>query len=335
MIFELGGITFAAWQYRYFLILLFVIIALLYWNLSKKDRLAHTLASHKWRARLLPGYSYKKNSIKAFLFSIGFFFLLLALFRPQWDKKDDIVEQDGRDLLIALDVSRSMLCQDIKPNRLEHAKIKIKKIMQLLKSDRIGLIIFSGSTIVQCPLTRDYAAFNLFLDQLDAQTIASGTTALDQAIKQAIEVFKSMPSKKNKLLVTFTDGEDFSSNLAQIKQDAQQLGLTIFTMGVGTIEGAPVPLIDEKGNLQGHQRDQRGNVVISPLNEGILRSLAADCGGIYISSTQDDLDIRQLVNRVELFEKERLEEKKLSLLQEQYHYFAAIAFICFIIEWLL
>ncbi len=335
MTYDFLGITFGAWHYRYSVWLLIFFTTLIYWNIIRKNSIAKKLASDKWRSRLLPGYSLRKNSMRALLFLIGLFFLFLALMRPQWGKKEDILEQEGRHLLIALDVSRSMLCQDVKPNRLECAKAKIKALLSQLKSDCVGLIIFSGSTIVQCPLTRDYTAFNMFLDQLDANTIASGTTALDQAIKKAIEVFKEMPTRKNKLVVTFTDGEDFSSNLATIKKDAQELGLTIFTIGVGTSQGAPVPLIDEKGMLSGHQRDQKGNVVMSCLNEGILSSLAQDCGGNYINFTLDDSDIEQLIKNVERFEKERFDEKKVSLLQEQYHYFVAIAFICFIIEWLL
>jgi len=257
------------------------------------------------------------------------------LLRPQWDKREEVVQQEGRDLFVAVDISRSMLAEDYKPNRLEFAKEKIKKLVSKLKSERVGLLIFSGSTMVQCPLTSDYSAFFMFLDQLDVETISSGTTALDQPITRVLEIFEGMEGKKTKLLVIFTDGEDFSSNLAAVRQRAADQGVKIFTMGVGTPEGVPIPLINEKGERQGHIKDKAGNIVISRLNEGILSALASETGGIYLRLTDNDKDLKQLISVVEQFEKEKFEDKKLPALQEQYHYFLLVSFVCFAIEWLL
>jgi len=283
----------------------------------------------------LRNHSTKKQLLKNIFFSIGFLFLCVALLRPQWNKSEEVVMQEGRDLYIALDISRSMLAADCQPNRLLFAKEKIRHLVKHLSCERVGLILFSGSAFVQCPLTSDYAAFYLYLDAVDAELISSGSTALDQAIRQALASFASVPDRKNKLLVLFTDGEDFSHNLADIKYEAEDAHLSIFTIGVGTPEGAPVPLFDQHGNSMGHQKDAHGGVVISRLNEGILNSLAEGAGGRYIRATYGNDDIFTFIKAVQAFEKEELGEQKLSHYEDQYHYFLLVSFICFAIEWLL
>ncbi len=155
----------------------------------------------------------------------------------------------------------------------------------------------------------------MFLDAVDEHTISSGTTALDQVIAQSIEQFDRDTTRKSKLLVLFTDGEDFSQNLAGIKARAQERGIHIFTVGIGTAEGAPVPVIDDNGSQKGVEKDEHGDVVISRLNDGILQTLAHDTGGIYIRSTaRNDADMQELVSKVEQYEQEHMEEKKFHIL---------------------
>ena len=184
----------------------------------------------------LRNVSLSKQLLKSVLIAIGFLFLCLALLRPQWNKSEETIMQEGRDLYIALDISRSMLATDCEPNRLIFAKEKIKRLVKQLSCERVGLILFSGSAFVQCPLTSDYSAFFLYLDAVDAELISSGTTALDQAIQQALNSFAATPDRKSKLLVLFTDGEDFSNNLHDMKKAATEAQLSIFTIGVGTPE---------------------------------------------------------------------------------------------------
>lgn len=283
----------------------------------------------------LRNHSAKKQLLKSCLFMTGFLFLCIAFLRPQWDKSEETIMQEGRDVYIALDISRSMLATDCSPNRLQCAKEKIKRLVKKLSCERVGLILFSGSAFVQCPLTTDYGAFFLYLDAVDAELISSGTTALDQAIQQALISFSSVADRKSKLLVLFTDGEDFSHNLSDIKQQALRSNLSIFTMGVGTPEGAPVPLFDHHGNIVGHQKDAKGGVVISRLNEGVLSALSQDAGGKYIRATDNDDDIISFVHAVQLFEKDQFAEQKISRYEDQYHYFLLVSFICFALEWVL
>jgi Ca-activated chloride channel family protein len=333
---EFAGIYFASLYAVWFIVPLCIFVSLIVVRrVMRTHKALQALRSSSARF-LLQGTSSGRLVIKALLCVLGFIFLTSTFLRPQTYKKDQVIKQEGRDLLIAVDVSRSMLAQDCEPNRLAVTKQKIRTLVNQLSSDRVGLVLFSGSACVQCPLTSDYAAFFMFLDALDVETISSGSTALDQAIRQSLEVFKQVPSRKNKLLVLFTDGEDFSTNLSGIKQEAQQERLTIFTLGVGTMQGAPIPLFDEKGKQIGHQKDKKGSVVISRLNEVMLQELAQETGGFYVRVTcENDKDIATLVQKVTSYEKEHFEDKKLAQREEQYHWLLMVSFICFALEWIL
>lgn len=317
----LFGITWAAPENSSYFILYALALVFLAYRWLRSYRVMKVLGKTIEGKTFLRNTSLLRITLKSILWALALFFIFLALLHPSWNKKEETVIQEGRDLFVALDISRSMLAQDILPNRLSFAKTKIRSFVNALESERIGLILFSGSSFVQCPLTRDNSAFFMYLDQIDVDTIASGTTALDKAIAQALQAFKESGTQKNKLLVIFTDGEDFSSNLAQLKQEAQTQGLTIFTIGIGTSEGAPIPLYDLRGNQSGHLKDKKGSVVISALNEGILQTLAHDVGGIYIHATKDSNDLATVITLVRQKEKEKIEEKKLAYYEEQYPLF--------------
>jgi Ca-activated chloride channel homolog len=319
---------------KYFFIFAFA-AAFMAYRWMRSAQLIAILGKTVHGIKFLHNTSYARITVKSILWLTALFFIFLTLLHPSWNTKEEKVIQEGRDLFIALDISRSMLAQDITPSRLEFAKQKITALVNALPSERIGLILFSGSSFVQCPLTRDRNAFFMYLNQIDVDTIASGTTAIDQALGQALAAFKQGGTQKNKLLVIFTDGEDFSSNLASYKQEAQQQGLTIFTIGIGTEQGAPIPLFDQYAKQSGHLKDRNGNVVISKLNEGILQNLAHDLGGIYIHASKDTNDLRQLVQLVQNREKEMVEERTMAQREEQYPWFLLVSFILLGIEWLL
>lgn len=331
----LFGITWASAQTVYWIPVLLAACGLVYYAYLKRSKCAQLLAAQKWVATFLPGYSPKKLVIKSILLAVAFSFLFLALLQPQWDKKNEVVEQEGRELFIALDISRSMLASDIKPNRLAFAKAKIKRLLKLLPSERVGLLVFSGSAVVQCPLTRDTGLFNMFLNQVDAQTISSGTTAIDQAITKIVKVFEKLPVRKNKVLVVFTDGEDFSRNLSSVREQAQKVGLHIFTYGVGTQQGGPIPVLNEQGMPIGYEKNEQGNVILSRLNPGILQALSRETGAKYIAPTQNSDDLESLVVQVENYEKEKFDDKELSTEEDRYPYFLGIALLCLLMEWLL
>ena len=324
------------YNFSWALIFLIMVAICLMVRWYKTFKALQKLASPKWRSLLVLHGSVTRKTIKTVLFFIGALFLMLALLSPQWDKKEEKVEQEGRDLLIAVDISRSMLGSDVKPNRLEFAKEKIKKLLFNLSCERVGLLLFSGDTVMQCPLTKDYATFFMFLDHLDVETISSGTTTLDGAIHQALKTFENMPSKKTKLLCLFTDGEDFSTNLSGIKEQAAKEGMTIFTFGIGTKHGAPIPILDSKGKSVGFEKDGSGKIIMSKLNEGILKNLSDQTGGKYIHATpESNDDIAKLITLVQKFEKDALDDASVERYHEQYPYFVAVSLVCFALEWLL
>ena len=332
----LFGITFGGWHVIFLLPFFLVPVVLLCWYALRRKRITlKLLVVSKYRKLLFPGFSLGRTRIQYCLFFIGFCFLFFALLQPQWNKKEETIMQEGRDLFIALDISRSMLAQDVLPSRLEWAKAKIKSLVHELKSERVGLILFAGDTFILCPLTMDHAAFYMFLDQIDADTISSGSTAIDRAISKALDGFAQIPDQKNKLLLLFTDGEDFSRNLYQVKKRAAKQGMHIFTIGVGTAQGAPIPLYDENKKQIGHQTDKKGTIIITRLNENILQQLSDDTGGIFVKATASTDDINTIIKMVQQFEKRQMDEKKVTSLEHQYPYFLLVSFICFALEWIL
>ena len=336
MIKDFFGIRFARFEYFYYCApIVFLILFFIWYSYYKKSTIINLLIKDRDPSDVFVNYVPLKLAVKSVLLALGSILLFIALLRPQWFEVEEILNTQGRDLIIVFDVSRSMLAQDCKPNRLEFTKEKIKKLLPYLSCERVGLIIFSGAAMVQCPLTSDYDAFLLFLDQLDVDTIASGGTIIAQALTKALDVHKKKNTKCSTIVTIFTDGEDFSPNLAPIAKQAYEEGISLITFGVGTEQGAPIPLINEDGEFIGHQKDEHGKVVISQLNEEVLQQLSTDLGGRYIHCQENNSDIKQLVKWVNQFEKEELFERKIKKKSDRYHYFAGGALICFLIEWLL
>lgn len=328
-------VFFANSGYAWLFILVISITVLFWYRGIKTSRAVHILAPYNKKLQLLMHFSYKKMIGKIFLLVMATFSLYIALLRPQWGIKKEQIKQHGRDLFIALDISRSMLAQDCNGSRLTFAKEKIKKLVNKLNSERVGLVLFSGSAFIQCPLTTDLSAFFLFLDSVDVETIASGATAMEKAITVVLDVYRTMPTKKNKLLVLFTDGEDFSSHLTEVQKQAHEEGLSIFACGIGTAQGAPIPLFNEKGAVIGHQKDRQGNVVVSKLQEVELQKLVTVVGGKYIHMTNDDEDIASIVKNLYSFEKEQFDHIDQDKHIDRYGIFIALAFCFLLLEWVL
>jgi len=285
--------------------------------------------------KLFPGVSSFRLRTKIILRVIALPLLFIALLQPQWGKKERVVEQEGRDVLVVLDISRSMLAADMRPSRLEFIKLKIRALLERLQAERVGLLLFSGSAFLQCPLTSDHAAFLLFLDQVDVETIASGTTAIDKALERAMEVFGRSQGRKNKLVVLATDGEDFSQNLARVKQKALREGIKLFALGIGSIEGAPIPILDAYGNKIGHEKNESGTVALSKLNEKMLQKLCTELDGTYVRTTYADTDLDTIVSSIQQFEKEKFTDKKISMYEDHYPWLLGAALFLLAVEWIL
>ena len=275
--------------------------------------------------------------IKLILWAVILIGLLIAFLAPQWGEYEQLVPQAGRNVVIALDVSKSMLAEDFKPNRLECAKQKIKKLIQSLVGERVGLILFAGDAVVMCPLTRDRDLLLTFLDDATVQTFSSGMTNLTSAITVATKMVQSANDGGTNLLAIFTDGEDFTGGLPAAGKLAKEAGIQIFTIGVATINGAPIPNLDlQTGKQIGFIKDKQGQVVISKLNQALLQEVAQACEGKSIVAQVDqDYDINEIVDWIANFERHKLSDQLLTIRAERYYYFSGLAFILLLIEWLL
>jgi Ca-activated chloride channel homolog len=332
---EFLGIYWANIDYIIFLPVVLIFMFFCLKNFYRVKVISLLLADSKNFKLLFKNFSIGKYRIKTILTLVSLFFLFVALLQPQWDKKEQTVVQEGRDLLIVLDISRSMMAEDFKPTRLDFAKLKIRSLLSKLTCDRVGLVLFSGSAFLQCPLTADHSAFLMFLNQVDVETISSGTTAIDNALKKATEIFANNMGRKNKLVLLLTDGEDFSLNLEHVKNNANEQEIKLFSIGVGTTQGAPIPIFDQTGKQIGLEKDKSGSIELSKLNEKALQDLCNKLSGTYLSASHDDSDLEQIASIIKSFEKEKLMDKKLSLYEDKYPWFLGIAWVLLILEWLL
>lgn len=304
-------------------------------NYYRVQRAARLMVHPDHQKTVFKNFSLKRQYAKMVLLLTGLVFTFIAILQPQWGKREEAVVQAGRDVLIVLDISRSMKAQDVKPTRLDFAKLKIRALLSKLTCERVGLIVFAGSAFVQCPLTADHAAFLMFLDHIDAEMISSGTTALDSALTKVLTVFAANQGRKNKLAIVLTDGEDFSVNLNGTQRQALHDQLHLFALGIGTPEGAPVPKFDAMGNQIGHETDDKGSIVLTKLNEPMLEKLCKELSGTYIRASYDDDDVDTLARLVARYEKEKFTDRTISQYHDQYPWFLAVTWICLALEWIL
>jgi len=321
-------------SFGYILIAVFIGLIL---YLVRTHRLIRMLSDVQYQSLMFPRFSWWRQGIRSVLLCVGWIALWIALLRPQIVSPEQHERyEEGRDVIIAVDISRSMFCHDTEPYRLACAKRKIMQLVHQLPSERVALIIFSGAALVQCPLTGDRGAFQLFVEALDPSLLSGGgTTAIDQAIQTAIALCEKK-ERRQKLMVLVTDGEDFSVDLSRAREQAEQIELRIAVLGVGTSLGAPIPILDDSGTIMGHERAEDGSVVLSKLHEPLLRSLAAQCNGLYCTmDTTGDQDIRTIADWVSVCDRERAAVAHGGLYDELHMWVSAIALIVLGVEWML
>jgi len=276
----------------------------------------------------------KTIMLKASLFTCGIFFLILALARPQFGTKLVELERTGSDVIIALDVSKSMLAQDIKPNRFERAKNVLSDLINRLDGDRIGIVAFAGAPFWQCPLTLDRSSAAMFLQILDTNLIPLAGTSIGKAISLGLSgLEKTAP--KAKAIVLLTDGEDHNSGPLEAAKAAAASGVKIFIIGFGKASGEPIPVEDENGNFAGYKKDKSGQVVMSKLNEELLSQIASITGGAYIRSVDGYIDTDAIAQAISGLDKQKLSSKMNRQLVDRFQYFLALALLCFLIEFIL
>lgn len=271
-----------------------------------------------------------RQVVKISLVLISLFLLVIALARPQIGTKIEEVKREGVDVLVAIDVSKSMLARDVPPSRLDKAKHEVESFIDRLRGDRIGLLAFSGVAFVQCPLTLDYGAAKIFLDILDPQLIPVPGTAVGAAIQKAIETFDQQ-ERKHKVLVLITDGEDHGQDMMRFAEEAERQGIIIYTVGIGSPQGEPIP--ETSGS--GFKKNQRGEVVITKLDEFTLEKIALQTGGKYFRATSGEDELDKIYNEISQMEKKELGSLQFSQFEDRFQYFIAVAMLLLLCEFML
>jgi len=281
--------------------------------------------------KLIASTSRGKQIVKIVLMIVSIFFMIISLSRPQIGTKLEEVKREGVDILIALDVSLSMTAEDIKPNRLEKAKHEIGSFIDLLQGDRVGLIAFAGVPFVQCPLTLDYGAAKIFLDIMDPGLIPQPGTAVGDAILLAMKTFEER-ERKHKVLVLITDGEDHQGEPLKAAEIAEKEGVIIYTVGVGSAKGVPIPLYDDSRRNTGFKKDRQGEIVTSKLDEITLEKIALQTNGKFYRATGGEDELKKIYDDISKMEKKELSSIKFSQYEDRYQYFLAIAIIFLLME---
>ncbi|PID55984.1 hypothetical protein CSB45_13605 [candidate division KSB3 bacterium] len=279
--------------------------------------------------------SRRRQKLKIALLLLVFVFLGLALARPQIGTHAVPVQAEGIDLIFALDSSLSMLAEDIKPNRLKRAKHEISALLDRLRGDRVGIVIFAGSSFVQCPLTFDYSAVKLFLEAVDTNSISVPGTALERAIETSIQAFENSPPESSKVIVLLTDGEGHEGDPIEMAEEAGKLGINIYTVGIGSEKGELIPLRDAEGKLSGYKKDREGNVVKTSLDQFTLEKIAVLTDGQYYHVASGGIGLEQIYQDISTMETTLQDTRLVMHYEEQYQYALGAALLLLLIESLL
>lgn len=318
--------TFAKPTFLFFLILIPVFGVLFVWANSWRKATLAKLGDQMLINRLSANVNWHGRRWRIILWLVAYAFLVVALARPQWGAEVREVEQEGLQVMVALDVSQSMLADDMKPTRLDRAKLEISDLMDRLNGDEVGLVLFSGASFIQFPLTTDYGTARNYLESAGPQTISRQGTAIGDAIRTAVNGFDpNLDSQK--VLIIMTDGEDHETDPISAAQAAADEGIIIYTIGFGTAEGAPVPVTDQWGNITGYKQDEQGNVVISKLEGGMMEEIAQIGNGRYFQATPGGSEIDALLAEIDNLQRTQLATRSEVKMIERYQGFLFIAIL--------
>jgi Ca-activated chloride channel homolog len=319
--------------YLYGLLIIPVLVILfaigLYWRKKALKRFGNPPIINQ----LMPYVSTLRPVIKFILLILALTSVIFALADPQFGSKLKKVKREGVELIIALDVSNSMLAEDIEPNRLERAKRAIAKMVDQLSNDKIGLIVFAGDAYIQVPLTTDYSAVKMYMSSINTDIVPRQGTAIGSAIDLAVRSFDEQ-SELDKALIVITDGENHEGNAIEAAENANEKGITIHTIGMGDLSGSPIP-VRKQGGSPVFQKDQQGNVVVSKLDEQTLKMLAARGKGTYIHANNARTGLNELFEEISKMDQKEIESKVYTDYQHRFQYLIALALIFLMVDLIL
>lgn len=308
-------------------ILLVVYLLVVFWKRKKQKEFADLPLLNK----LSPESSKFKPVLKIIVIALGLSFLIFALVNPKMGTQLKTIKRQGVDIVFALDVSKSMLAEDIAPNRLEKSKQIISKIVDKLGSDRVGIIIYAGSAYPLLPITTDHAAAKMFLQNADPDMVSSQGTAINEALKLA-KTFFDDDTQTNRFLFVISDGEDHEKGAEKMAEDILQEGIKTYTIGVGTNKGGPIPIKNSNNTLIGYKKDNKEEVVITKLSVETLKEIANNGEGEYIYGNNTDKTIEYIEDLLLKADKKEFETKQYSDYKDQFQWFIGIALLFLILD---
>ncbi|MCO5266992.1 MAG: VWA domain-containing protein [Lentimicrobium sp.] len=315
------------------LLMLLPLMVVLYWLYNRwKSKVASSFGDSQVVSRLMLDVSPFRMHLKFALILITTAAVLLALANPQIGSKLEKAQRKGVDIVIALDVSNSMLAQDIQPSRIERARQSISRLIDELENDRIGLVVFAGKAYTQLPITTDYAAAKMMLSTVGPGMVPVQGTAIGQAIDLASVSFKN--EKSGKAIVIITDGENHDDDAIEKASEAAKAGIRVYTIGMGLAEGGPIPVYKD-GEITGFKKDKAGSTIITRLDETMLNKIAEAGNGIYVRASNTQAGLRKVFEEISKLEKVTVDTKSFSDYEDRFQYFVAIALLAIVINFLL
>jgi Ca-activated chloride channel family protein len=316
------------------LLLVIPVLTLIYFiNTSIKNRDLKRFSDQNLIGNLIPDFSSSKPFIKFILYHFAIAFFIIGLANPQMGSKIAEGKQEGIDIMIALDVSNSMLAEDFKPNRLMRSKMAIEKLVNRLGGDRVGIIVFAGSAYVQLPITTDYSAAKLFLGSIDNNIVPVQGTAIGSAIELAMQSFNE-EDETSKTIIVITDGENHEDDAAKFAKEAYDEGIIVNTIGMGSVRGAPIPVY-RNGRQVDFKKTRSGETVITKLNEPMLRDIAKAGGGIFVRASQQDVGLGVLLDNLNQMKKKEFGTVTYTDYESRFQYYIGFGLLLLIIGLLL
>lgn len=300
------------------------------WVQQRRKRKLSAVIDPSLRERLIPMASNAKVWLKLSVYSLALTILILAIANPQFGSKTEEVKRKGIDVMIALDISNSMLAEDLSPNRLERAKRSIEELLGYLKSDRVGIVVFAGEAFVQLPITTDYSAAKLFLRNIESELITTQGTDIGNAIELCMNSF-DLESPTSKAIIVISDGENHEEAAVQAAEEAKAAGVIIHSIGMGSKEGAPIPIY-QGGRRVGFKQSQDGSTVVTKLNEQMLAEIANSTDGVFIRDTNGESGMRYIFDEIERLEKVEIGTKVYTDYEDRFQYLLLPAILLLLIE---
>ena len=319
---------FARPEYLYLLMLIPVLIGFFYYALIIKSKRLKTLGNKALLRVLMPEASHVRPRVKFYLLLTALILSIFMMAGPQFGTKLEKQKRQGVELVIAVDVSNSMLSQDLKPDRMSRAKRVLNHLIDNLQNDKVALMIFAGDAYVQMPLTTDVSSAKMFLSNINPGMVPVQGTAIGMAIKRSMQLFSSTDTNVGKSIIIITDGENHEDDAVEMAQEALKNGITVNVMGVGTPEGAPIPI----AGTQSFRKDKDGNVVVTKLNETMCAEIATAGGGMYVRVDNSSSAVRALSSELDKLSKSEIESQVYSQYNEQYIAIAWIVLVLLVLE---